>query len=149
MMNRRKFLKLAIAGSSFMVINIIAFSFFSSKRTYEEMIFDIVTNRLSFLSLETVGVRKFSKDYLSYRELTRREKIALTLLSRLKPINHYFPEDIIFRLEKLEKKIVKKYLFSTDFFNKSKIKKTKLVYIGYADPYESPCSNAFATFIQL
>lgn len=130
-MQRRKFLTLLSLGVTAAVVPPIGFSSVSTKKAAV----GIIMNEFSYLTLDEQGVERFIEVYLRYDKYTPHLDMKL---------KSYYLLGIKSNRSSIIDSLVKKYLLSTDFFlNKMDESKT-IKYIGFYNPYQSPCSNPFS-----
>jgi hypothetical protein len=106
-----------------------------------DMIVGLVRKKLNYLQIDEAGLNAFAKDFA--KEGSRASK-KLTIISHL--YIHTNLLDSMSRMNDLGDRFAKNFLLSSDFFwNGSDV--TRVVkYLGFYDPYVSPCRNPFAKF---
>ncbi|MDO1446008.1 hypothetical protein Q0590_07080 [Rhodocytophaga aerolata] len=130
-MQRRKFLGLTAIGATAIAIPAIGFGAVSTKSA----ITGIIQKELSYLNLDKQGIEQYAADYLQYEGNVPRIELKLKMY-RLLGVNS--------EKSSIVSALIEKYLLSTDFFLKNMDESRKINYIGYYNPYNSPCANPFS-----
>lgn len=130
-MQRRKFLSLTALGATAIAIPVIGFGAVSTKSA----IVGIIQKELSYLNLDKQGIEQYVADYLQYEGNVPHIELKLKMYHLL---------SVGSEKSSIVSALIEKYLLSTDFFLKNMDESRKINYIGYYNPYKSPCSNPFS-----
>ena len=128
-MNRRHFFTIAGIGGG---IAALAFGRFLTT-SFEDSSEKLIRKELSFLRLETEGIRRFLGDY----GRTKDERFKLT-------IKGYGFLGITASQSGKIHQMVSSYLLSSDFFMHNQNESREIKYIGLYDPYTRPCTHPFS-----
>lgn len=130
-MKRRRFLTFAGIGSAILLIPSIALLSTSvSKATVE-----IIIKELDYLKLDKTGVEKYVEDYYKL--------VHLNYFSQMKWKFFYFLK-IDAENSNSIKDVVSYYLLSTDFFYNNMDESRVVNYLGFYNPYKTPCGRPFS-----
>jgi hypothetical protein len=131
-MQRRKFLTLiGLGATTATILPTIGFASISAK----DAAVNILMNEFSYLTLDKPGVEQFVEDYLKYDIYTPHLDIK---------IKSYYVLGIKSNKSSVIHAIANKYLLSTDFFLNKMDGKQQVKYLGFYNPYRTPCSNPFS-----
>ena len=130
-MNRRHFFTIAGIGGG---IAALAFGKFLTS-SFEDTAEKLIRKELSFLKLDTAGIRAFVDDYSK----TKDERFKLT-------IKGYGLLGITSSQSGKIHQLVSTYLLSSDFFVHNQNESREVKYIGLYDPYTRPCAHPFSHF---
>ena len=131
-MRRRNFLKIAGAGTA--AAAVLPAGWYAAT-SVQEAATGIITREFSYLKLDPAGVARFVDDYLKdplsgYTHKELKASYALPMVARRSA---------------MVTAMTRKYLLSSDYFiNKMDEGKT-VQYLGYYNPYRSPCANPFSS----
>ena len=98
-------------------------------------------------NLDPEAIPQFAREYVRrYGALSMavREKETLGGLWDIAAIQPLFPSARTVTLIEDERRMVSLFLRSTDYFRRSAGERAR--YVAFANPYETTCSNPFATF---
>jgi len=115
---------------------------------YSSVVKRAIFNKLFYLNLDSAGVEQFSMDFVDLYNKGTLKVISIDVMTRLS--EQYTGLDLLVdRVAVFEDFVAEQYLLSSDFFvnNQNEGRSIKYRDISYSDPYRSPCSNAFATWL--
>ncbi len=131
-MRRRNFLKIAGAGTA--AVAALPAGWYVTT-SVQEAAAGIITREFSYLKLDPKGVARFVDDYL---------KDPLSGYTPAK-IKAYYALRTGAAQSMMVADLTRKYLLSSDYFiNKMDEGKT-VQYLGFYNPYRSPCANPFSS----
>jgi hypothetical protein len=131
-MHRRKFLK--IAGVSTTAVVALPAGWYAAT-SVQEAAAGIITREFGYLKLDPKGVARFVDDYL---------KDPMSQYTPAK-VKMYYATQTGAKQSTLVADLTRKYLLSSDYFiNKMDEDKT-VQYLGFYNPYRSPCANPFSS----
>ena len=133
-MRRRSFLKIAGFGTAALALPVLG----AYSVSVEEALAGIIHQEFHFLKLDPRGVRQFVADYF---RLTAANKQSYM---NLKTKAYY-----LFKIDSARSQLVRTlttlYLLSTDFFQNRMDERREVKYLGWYNPYKTPCANPFSS----
>lgn len=145
MINRRRLL-LGLGGTAALVTGILGIRFV--RATDAAAIEMVISKRLNYLKLDTLGLRKFAADMAARKQVS---SARLRVVPALGKLYEHFPDTHNFILDAVhngEERIVSLFLLSTDFFINGKDETRVVNYLGIYDPLR-PCGNPFARSVAI
>jgi len=139
--SRRKFLFIGLAA--FVSAAVVSISFLS----FDRVVFYIIKNDLSFLSVKDEQIEKFIKDarkqnHWNNKFFNWKKQLFVRLSYLVSSVWTNFPYAYKYRQYRSE--IVGDFLLSTDFFMNKMDEDQALNYIALYHPYKRACSNPFS-----
>ncbi len=131
-MRRRNFLKIAGAGTAAVVALPAGWYVATS---VQEAAAGIITHELSYLELEPEGVARFVDDYL-------KDPLSQYTPAKLKA---YYALRTGADASMMVADLTRKYLLSSDYFINKMDEHRTVQYLGFYNPYRSPCANPFSS----
>jgi hypothetical protein len=131
-MRRRNFLKIAGVGTAALAALPAGWYVATS---VQEAAAGIITREFSYLKLDPKGVAQFVDDYLK------------------DPLSQYTPAKVkaYYALRRgadesaMVADLTRKYLLSSDYFMNKMDEHKTVQYLGFYNPYRSPCANPFSS----
>ncbi len=131
-MRRRNFLKLAGTGTA--AVAVLPAGWYAAT-SVQQAAAGIITREFDYLKLDPKGVAQFVDDYL---------KDPLSGYTH-KELKASYALPAVASRSKMVADLTRKYLLSSDYFlNKMDENKT-VQYLGFYNPYRSPCANPFSS----
>jgi hypothetical protein len=131
-MRRRNFLKIAGAGTAAVVALPAGWYVATS---VQEAATGIITRELGYLKLEPQGVARFVDDYL-------KDPLSQYTPGKLKA---YYALRTGADASMMVADLTRKYLLSSDYFINKMDEHRTVQYLGFYNPYRSPCANPFSS----
>lgn len=133
-MRRRNFLKLAgIATLGTAALPGLGIASVST----EEALAGLIKSEFNYLQLDQEGLEQFVEDYLSLQHHSSVNKMKL---------RSYYLLKLNSTDSQLITKLTRNYIQSTDFFRNRMNESLPVKYIGFYNPYKTPCANPFSAF---
>ena len=116
--------------------------------TPEALVAMIIRRRLPDIAIEDDVLAEFARRYLAFDKQIPGHLLAL--LRIVSPVvfsdwlGFLIPGRARDMAEKLERRILTRFLLSTDFFDPDREKDAPVNYIAFADPWGVGCANPFA-----
>lgn len=142
MTDRRKFLKLGIAGATVAPIAYLGYKIMSP---LQKSIFDILKQDLNGLKVNENDILKFA-DQAAVENPWGFSASKCKFISLYNSLNFkWFPLPYKYKYDQYRADIVGRFLLSTDFFINKMDESKNITYIGIIySPYKTPCSNPFS-----
>lgn len=137
-LSRRQLIAAGGAGATAVLI----YALYPGAHKDRDFVMSVVRHNLAYLSFGETMLQQFADDFVLHETLPDPGSLMLgATLTRLavSPIRHYRE-----RFERFERRVVSRFLLSTDFFQNGRRIDELLTYNGLADPYETLCSNVIA-----
>jgi hypothetical protein len=131
-MRRRNFLKIAGAGTA--AVAALPAGWYVAT-SVPEAAAGIITREFSYLKLDPKGVARFVDDYL---------KDPLSGYTPAK-IKAYYALRTGSDASMMVADLTRKYLLSSDYFTNKMDENRTVQYLGFYNPYRSPCANPFSS----
>lgn len=130
-MKRRRFLTFAGIGSALLLLPSIGLL----STSVNKATVGIIMKELDYLKLDKTGVEKYVEDYYKL--------VHLNFFSQMKWKFFYFLK-IDAENSNSIKDVVSYYLLSTDFFYNKMDESQEVKYLGFYNPYKTPCGRPFS-----